>query len=172
MHQFGIQILEPNSNSNKRDEMKNKIEKEEKGCRPRKPPRPARPAPASQPNRPANPSRLPSARTRPTSRPSASPTPAHPSASLAATTRWTPHVSHPRLQCRLPHPRLNRLRDRRPTAVAGAGQGVTPGAWPCPLGAAPTQPCTAVGWDARLRSSSISSRRTPGSMAELGYKSP
>ena len=55
MHQFGIQILEPNSNSNKREEMKNKIEKEEKGCRPRKPPRPARPAPANQPNRPTNP---------------------------------------------------------------------------------------------------------------------
>ena len=85
------------------------------------------------------------ARTQPMSRPSASPTLAHPSASLAATDRWTPHVSHPRLQCRLPHPRLNHLRDRRPTAVAGAGQGVTPREWPCPLGAAPTQPRTAVG---------------------------
>ena len=40
---------------------------------------------------------------------------------------------------------------------------------PC---AVPTQPRTVVGWDARLRSPSISSSRTPGSMAELGYKSP
>ena len=28
-------------------------------------------------------------------------------------------------------PCLNRPRDRGPTAMAGAGQGVTPGAWPC-----------------------------------------
>ena len=30
---------------------------------------------------------------------------------------------HTRLQCRLPHPRLNRLRDRRPTVVAGRARG-------------------------------------------------
>ena len=94
MHQFGIQILEPNSNSNKREEMKNKIEKEEKGCRPCKPPRLAWPTLASQPNRPANPSRLPSVSARPTSQPSTSPTPTHPSTSLAATAHWTPRVSH------------------------------------------------------------------------------
>ena len=52
----------------------------------------------------------------------------------------TPHVSHPRLQCRLPHPRLNRLRDQCLTAVAGRARGHARGmalSFPC---ATPTQP--------------------------------
>jgi len=47
-------------------------------------------------------------------------------------------------QCRLPPPTAH-ASDQAPTALAGAGQGVTPRAWPCLLGATPTQPLAAVG---------------------------
>ena len=65
---------------------------------------------------------------RPTQPAHASPTPACLPASLAAAaagphpSAFPVHLLHatPQLPC-----------DRRPTALAGAGQGVTPGAWPC-----------------------------------------
>jgi len=63
--------------------------------------------------------------------------------------------------------------DRAPTALAGAGQGVTPGAWPCPHGAAPTQPLAAVGCSTRLRSHLIPQLPITGlAIPPLGYKSP
>ena len=94
----------------------------------------------------------------------------------------SPHAAHahtpPRLRLQpLPHgPRMSALlfifstprprpltpiplSDRAPTALAGAGQGVTPGACPCLLGAAPTQPHATVGCLARL-----STDRSPSAM--------
>ena len=52
-----------------------------------------------------------------------------------------------------------------------AGQGVMPGAWTClPLGAAPTQPLVTIGCKQAPRLPLIPVRRSPSSMAELGYK--
>ena len=49
--------------------------------------------------------------------------------------------------------------DQAPIALAGAGQGVTPGAWPCLLGATPTKPRATIGCIACL-----STERSPPPM--------
>ena len=64
---------------------------------------------------------------------------------------------------------LNPLSDRAQTALAGAGQGVMPGACPCLLGAAPTQPRTTVGLPRPSLHRSITIRH--GSLVH-SYESP
>jgi len=104
----------------------------------------------------------------------------------------SPHTAHahapPRLRLQpLPHgPRMsallfifstprpqpltpNPLSDRAQTALAGAGQGVMPGACPYLLGTAPTQPRATVGLPRPSLHRSITVRH--GSLV-LGYKSP
>jgi hypothetical protein len=82
-----------------------------------------------------------------------------------------PASQPPRPQCRLPHPRLDRLRDRRPTAVAEAGQGVTPGTWPCLLGAAPTQPLRRAYATAREPLDATNHATTARSPSAMGARS-
>ena len=95
-NEYGAPIWNPIEkskwNSNKEEGKKNRKEKKrkekKKKRRPRSPGCSACSAHANQPNRPGNPpSRLPSTCARPMSRPSTSPTPVHPSASLAAAAR-------------------------------------------------------------------------------------
>ena len=129
-------------------------------------------AQASQPSRPANPFPFSQrARTRPTSRPSTPLMPTRPFASPAVAACRAPPVSFP---IHLPRAhtstaRATEGRQRWQERARGSrlGHGLVP---PC---AALTQPHATVGCDARASDHpSISIRRSPSSMAELGYKSP
>jgi len=60
--------------------------------------------------------------------------------------------------------------DRRPTASAERARGSRPSHGLAPLGVAPTQPLMAVGCKQAPRLPLIPVRRSPSSMAELGYK--
>jgi len=153
--------LNSNQGRRKRKQKKEK-EKKKKLLGP-----PARSSPASAqqqacPTRAQQPSKQPSAR-RP--RPRASPL------SLVAAATWPRMSAAPPPQCRLP-PTPQPPRDRRPTAMAGVGQGghargtaLSP--WRC-AHATMRAPLDA---SMRLRSPLIPIRRSPSSMAELGYKS-
>ena len=70
-----------------------------------------------------------------------------------------PRVSHTPAQCCLPHPRLNRLRDRRPTVVVGWARGSRPGHGPvsplCRAYATAREPLDATKHISTTRSPSI-----------------
>ena len=122
----------------------------------------------------------------PASRPSRPLTPAHPSAPPAVAATLAPRViraliSFARSRCQrtppvsatvhLLHAHAESLLRQNADNGGRAGQGVMPGAWSClPLGAAPTQPLVTVGCKQAPRLPLIPVRRSPSSMAELGYK--
>jgi len=149
-----------NSNSKTKFEFKQRRRKEKQKKKKREEaslrPRPARLHGPASPTAPVSPTGQPRQRAatgwptssrRPSSYPARRSRPHASLPSLAAAATRAPHVSPlvhllhamPRLLTPIPFP------DRAPTALAGASQGVTPGAWPCLLGAAPTQPLAVVG---------------------------
>ena len=172
--------------------MKNRKGRREEGLPASCSAQPARPATGPAIHRPAPPKRCsqPAARL---ARPSLRPSVARAPVSLACGRchlgpACQPHVAHARASPRLrlqplpAGPRTSALLCFFPTLRSNhhateprqqwqGGPGVMPGAWSClPLGAAPTQPLMTVGCKQAPRLPLIPVRRSPSSMAELGYK--
>ena len=128
VHQFLIRIPKPNLKSNKGEENKTEKDKEGKQTHSRLgllgPRQSASPTGLPTPPLPVCPEHARGPRAGPARR-------ARPRALRFACCRCLPSPTHQLFPVHLLHATLNRPRDQGPTAVAGAGQGVTPGAWPC-----------------------------------------
>ena len=136
VHQFGNQFKNQNGIQIQEVE-KRKQKRKEKRRRPRSPGLLG----FSAHQRAAAQQAAPPARSRPAQLARGSPARQRALCSPTATATWAPHVSLSPVHLLHATPRpltLIPFSDRAPTALAGVGQGVTPGAWPCPLGAAPT----------------------------------